>query len=220
MMDWVQGLPLLPAIGFLYVVIWARAGGTYLLGRGARRAANRGRVKALLESPAVQRATVLVNRWGAWVVALSFLTVGFQTAANAAAGLTGMPAKRYLPALAVGGLAWAFIYATVGLVAFMAWFELFLISPAGAVAVAALAVLLIAVLLRHRRRSRRDRSLLALAVEQDAVEQDAAEVDAREDEARSGAGAPSGTAPASGNGAPSGTGAPSDAGTPAHDEAR
>ena len=152
MMDWVQGLPLLPAIGFLYVVIWARAGGTYLLGRGARRAANRGRVKALLESPAVQRATVLVNRWGAWVVALSFLTVGFQTAANAAAGLTGMPARRYLPALAVGGLAWAVIYATVGLVAVAGWVELFLVSPAGAVAVLALLVLLVALVLRHRRR--------------------------------------------------------------------
>jgi membrane protein DedA with SNARE-associated domain len=152
-MDWVQGLPLLPAIGFLYVVIWARAGGTYLLGRGARRAANRGRVKKLLESPAVQRATVLVNRWGAWVVALSFLTVGFQTAANAAAGLTGMPAKRYLPALAVGGLAWAVIYATVGLVAVAGWLELFLVSPAGAVAVLALLVLLVALVLRHRRRA-------------------------------------------------------------------
>ena len=153
MMDWVQGLPLLPAIGFLYVVIWARAGGTYLLGRGARRAANRGRVKTLLESPGVQRATVLVNRWGAGVVALSFLTVGFQTAANAAAGLTGMPAKRYLPALAVGGLAWAVIYATVGLVAVAGWLELFLVSPAGAVAVLALLVLLVALVLRDRRRT-------------------------------------------------------------------
>ena len=153
MMDWVQGLPLLPAIGFLYVVIWARAGGTYLLGRGARRAANRGRVKTLLESPGVQRATVLVNRWGAGVVALSFLTVGFQTAANAAAGLTGMPAKRYLPALAVGGLAWAVIYATVGLVAVAGWLELFLVSPAGAVAVLALLVVLVALVLRHRRRT-------------------------------------------------------------------
>lgn len=153
MMDWVQSLPLLPAIGFLYVVIWARAGGTYLLGRGARRAANRGRVKKLLESPTVQRATVLVNRWGAWVVALSFLTVGFQTAANAAAGLTGMPARRYLPALAVGGLAWAVIYGTVGLVAVAGWIELFLVSPAGAVAVLALLVLLVALVLRHRRRT-------------------------------------------------------------------
>lgn len=153
MMQWVQDLPLLPAVAFLYVVIWLRAGGTYLVGRGARRAASRGRIAAFLESDGVQRATELVNRWGAPVVALSFLTVGFQTAANAAAGLTAMPLRRYLPALAIGGLAWAFIYATVGLVAFMAWFELFVRSPWAAVAVLALIVALIAVLLRHKRRT-------------------------------------------------------------------
>lgn len=152
-MQWVQDLPLLPAVAFLYVVIWCRAGATYLVGRGARRAANRGRVAAFLTSPGVSRATALIHRWGAPVVALSFLTVGFQTAANAAAGLTGMPARRYLPALAVGGLAWAVIYATVGLVAVGAWFELFLISPWGAVAVLALVVVLVAVILRHRRRT-------------------------------------------------------------------
>ena len=165
MMDWVQSLPLLPAIAFLYVVIWARAGGTYLVGRGARKAANRGRVKKLLESTSVQRATELVNRWGAWVVALSFLTVGFQTAANAAAGLTAMPARRYLPALAVGGLAWAIIYATVGLVAVAGWFELFLVSPAGAVAVLALLVLLVALVLHHRRRTGARAALLATLAE-------------------------------------------------------
>lgn len=153
MMDWVQSLPLLPAIGFLYVVIWFRAGGTYLLGRGARRAADRGRVATFLSSERVVRATGIVNRWGAPVVALSFLTVGFQTAANAAAGLTGMPLRRYLPALAIGGLAWAFIYATVGLVVFAGWVELFLRSPWAAVAVLALLVLLVALLLRHRRRT-------------------------------------------------------------------
>lgn len=154
MMEWVQGLPLLWAIAFLYLVIWCRAGGTYLVGRAARRAADRGRVSKMLHSPGVVRATALINRWGAWVVALSFLTVGFQTAANAAAGLTGMPAKRYLPALAVGGLAWAVIYATVGLVAVVGWFELFLVSPAGAVAVLGLIVALVAVVLRHRRQVR------------------------------------------------------------------
>lgn len=153
MMDWVQSLPLLPAVAFLYVVIWCRAGATYLVGRGARKAVDRGRVAKFLDSHNVQHATELVNRWGAPVVALSFLTVGFQTAANAAAGLTAMPAKRYLPALALGGLAWAFIYATVGLVAFAAWFELFLRSPWAAVAVLALLVVLVAVLLRHKRRT-------------------------------------------------------------------
>ena len=146
-------LPLLPAVAFLYVVIWCRAGATYLLGRGARKAADRGRIARFLESRNVQRATELINRWGAPVVALSFLTVGFQTAANAAAGLTGMPARRYVPALAIGGLAWAFIYATVGLVAFMAWFELFLLSPWAAVAALGMIVVLIAVLLQHRRRT-------------------------------------------------------------------
>lgn len=153
MMDWVQSLPIVPAIAFLYLVIWLRAGGTYLLGRGARRAANRGRVSAFLTSPRVERASAIVNTWGAPVVALSFLTVGFQTAANAAAGLTGMPLRRYLPALATGGLAWAVIYATVGLVAFAGWIELFLRSPWAAVAVLALIVALIAILLRHRRRA-------------------------------------------------------------------
>lgn len=153
MMDWVQTLPLLPAVGFLYAVIWLRAGATYALARGARKAASRGKIATFLNSARVERATAIVNRWGAPVVALSFLTVGFQTAANAAAGLTGMPLKRYLPALAVGGLAWAFIYATIGLVAFAAWFELFLHSPWAAVAVLALVVMLITVLLWHRRRT-------------------------------------------------------------------
>lgn len=153
MMEWVGELPLLAAVAFLYVVIWCRAGATYLLGRGARKAADRGRVAAFLESPNVQRATDLINRWGAPVVALSFLTVGFQTAANAAAGLTGMPARRYAPALAIGGLAWALIYATVGLVAFRAWFELFVLSPWAAVAALAVVVVLIGILLRHRRRT-------------------------------------------------------------------
>ena len=153
MMDWVQELPLLPAVAFLYVVIWCRAGATYLVGRAARRAADRGRIAAFLDSPRVLRATDLVNRWGAPVVAVSFLTIGFQTAANAAAGLTRMPARRYLPALAVGGLVWALLYATVGLVAFRAWFELFVVSPWAAVATPAREVGLIAVLLRHKRRT-------------------------------------------------------------------
>lgn len=48
------------------------------------------------------------------MVAVSFLTVGFQTAANFLAGSMRMPLSRYLPALFVGGAAWALIYATAG----------------------------------------------------------------------------------------------------------
>lgn len=152
MMEWVQSLPLVPAIAFLYLVVLFRAGGTYALGRGARAAVDRGRVASWLASPRVERATRIVNRWGAPVVAFSFLTIGFQTACNAAAGLTGMPLKRYLPALAIGGLFWAVIYATVGLAAIMLWVELFLRSPWAAVAALAIVVVLVIFLVNTRRR--------------------------------------------------------------------
>lgn len=153
MMDWVQSLPIVGGVAFLYVVILLRAGATYALGRGARQAANRGRVAAWLESERVERATRIVNKWGAPVVAFSFLTVGFQTAANAGAGLSGMSLRRYLPALAVGGFAWAVIYATVGLAAIALWLQLFLRSPWAAVAALGLVVVLIIFLIRSKRRT-------------------------------------------------------------------
>ena len=72
-----------------------------------------------------------MERWGAPVVVLSFLTVGFQTLANLAAGVGKMPLRRYLPALVVGGLIWAVLYATVGLITLAALAHLYEISPAG-----------------------------------------------------------------------------------------
>ncbi|MGY5764644.1 DedA family protein [Brachybacterium sp. DNPG3] len=117
----------------------------------------RTRIAAFLSSDRISRATDTVNRWGAPVVALSFLTVGFQTAVNAAAGLNAMPLRRYLPALAVGGLAWALIHATVGLAVALAWVKLFLFDPWVAGAVTVLAILAIVLLiLRRRTRGRPD----------------------------------------------------------------
>lgn len=143
MLDWIDSLPLLPAIGFLLVVIYLRAGGTYLLGRLAFTLADRGRFHKIATSPRVENAAATINRWGAPVVALSFLTVGFQTAANLAAGVTRMPLSRYLPALAVGGFAWAVIYATVGLAAFSLWWKVALTNPvfAGLIVLAAIGLL-------------------------------------------------------------------------------
>ena len=51
-----------------------------------------------------------------------------------------------------GGLAWAAIYATVGLVAFAAWLELFLRSPWAAVAVLAIVAAVVVVIVLSRRR--------------------------------------------------------------------
>lgn len=154
MIDWILSLPLIPAVAFLYAVVLCRAGGTYALGRMARRAVDHGRLGAWLASARVERARRAVNTWGAPVVALSFLTIGFQTAANAAAGLTAMPLRRYLPALAIGGLAWAILYATVGLAAVMLWLELFLRSPWAAVAVLAVIAVVVLQIKRMRRRDR------------------------------------------------------------------
>ncbi|MCS6710757.1 VTT domain-containing protein [Brachybacterium sp. EF45031] len=159
MIDWLRSLPIVEAVAFLYVVVLGRAGATYALGRMAHRLARRGRMAQVLDSPRVEAAMELVARRGAPVVALSFLTVGFQTAANAAAGITRMPLRHYLPALAVGGLAWALIYALVGISAVALWLELFLRSPWAAVAVlVAVVALLIALILRPRREG--DRSPL------------------------------------------------------------
>jgi membrane protein DedA with SNARE-associated domain len=107
--DW----PLIPTILFLFVVAFARAGTTYAIARGLRGASDRR--SSLLSRPMVQRAEETVRRYGAPAVALSFLTVGIQTAINAAAGALKMPLARYLPALAFGALVWGVLYATVGM---------------------------------------------------------------------------------------------------------
>ncbi len=143
MFEWIDSLPLVPAIGILLVIIYARAGGTYLVGRTATRIAERGRTRSVADSVRVQRAIQAVHRYGAPVVALSFLTIGFQTACNLAAGVVRMPLRAYLPALLIGGFAWAVIYATVGLAAFSLWWRVALANPwaAGFLALAAVAAL-------------------------------------------------------------------------------
>lgn len=132
-MEFFRGLPFPLAVGALFVIVLLRAGGTYALGRAARSGASRTRVQRLVESPRFVRAQELVARWGAPIVVVSFLTVGIQTVVNLAAGVGRMPLRRYLPALVIGGLIWAFLYATVGLLTFTGLAHLYEISPAGAI---------------------------------------------------------------------------------------
>src|SRR5690242_20157724 len=132
----------------------ARSHLTYWAGRGLRRGGGRGRLAAHLDRPVVARAEGVVRRLGAPVVTLSFLTVGLQTAVNAAAGSLRMPMSRYLPATVVGSLAWAALYTTVGFTVARAWVD-GLAWPwvvAGLVAVALLVATSLAVGSRLRRR--------------------------------------------------------------------
>lgn len=125
-----------PAVaGALFVIVMCRANGTYWLGRAAAAGTERTRARSLLHSSGFRKASAWITRWGAPVVTLSFLTVGIQTVVNAAAGAMRMPLRRYLPAVTVGSILWALIYATVGFAGLAAFRLLWARSPAVAVIV-------------------------------------------------------------------------------------
>lgn len=149
--DW----PYPVAVATLFVIVMARANGTYWLGRGLRSGAGRTRMARLLDSPGHRRAEGLLQRWGGPAVALCFLTIGLQSMINLAAGATRMPLRRYLPAVTVGSVIWGFVYATVGFVTFEALLVLHRASPLAfwvlLTALAATVVILVVVNLRRRR---------------------------------------------------------------------
>lgn len=132
-MDFWRGWPFPAAVAMLFVVAVLRAGATYALGRAAQTGARRTRIAKLMARPGFVRVRDLVARWGAPVVTLSFLTVGFQTLVNLVAGLTPMPLRRYLPALAAGSLLWGLLYATVGFAGVTGWWQLYQRYPVPAV---------------------------------------------------------------------------------------
>jgi len=125
--QWDVPFPVIVAAMFL--IVFLRAGATYLLGRAAAAGAERTRIATLMESPGYRRATRLTHEYGAPLVAVSFLTIGFQTLVNLAAGATRMPLHRYLPALLVGGVMWALLYSAIGIVGVDLLGRLFEYSP-------------------------------------------------------------------------------------------
>lgn len=142
----------LPTFAGLFVIVMARANATYWLGRGAAAGTRRWRsAEGGSPSPAWQRARRLVNRWGPIAVVFCFLTVGIQTAVNATAGVTRMPLRRYLPAVTLGSIIWAGVYATVGLAAARAWLAAAARSPVAATGIAVLLVAAVITVIIHRR---------------------------------------------------------------------
>ena len=124
---WDAPFPVIAAA--LFVIVMARANGTYWLGRLGATGAQRTRLGRAMASPSYQRATRRINEYGAPVITMSFLTIGFQTIANLAAGATRMPLGRYLPAVTVGSVLWALLYATLGTVGVDLFGRLWAVSP-------------------------------------------------------------------------------------------
>jgi membrane protein DedA with SNARE-associated domain len=131
--DFWRGWPYPIAVAALFLVVILRAGATYAIGRAAQEGVRRSRLARLMAKPRFARMQQAVAKWGAPVVTLSFLTVGIQTLVNLAAGAMRMPLRRYLPALTVGAILWAFLYATVGLATFAAWRRVYELSPPAAI---------------------------------------------------------------------------------------
>ena len=121
--------PKLVVYAALFCIVFIRAGATYAAGRGLIASMSRTRFATRIQSPRYQQATELVARYGAPVVAVCFLTVGFQSLVLLAAGGLRMPLRRFVPALMVGSILWALLYGTVGFVGFELWLALYDFSP-------------------------------------------------------------------------------------------
>lgn len=153
MPTWFDGMPFGITVAALFAIVLLRAQATYWIGRGVIAGALRTRFADKLTGPRTTRAVELLTKWGPPVVTVSFFTVGFQTVANAAAGLIRMPWLRYTIAMLIGCVAWALIYATIGFAAFDAAMALAAHSPWLLVAVIlALVAVVVAVIVRRRRR--------------------------------------------------------------------
>lgn len=121
MEDLVDGLPFWAVLAVLWTGAFVRGTAIYWLGRGARAGGARSRWAHHLDRPMVVRAEAWVRRIGPPAVTLGYLTVGVQSAINASAGILRMPLSRFLPAVALGAVLWAVLYATVGLAVVDAW---------------------------------------------------------------------------------------------------
>lgn len=133
--------PWLVIAAALFVIVMFRANGTYWLGRLMITGAEHTRLRRLVDSPGYARAAGLIDRWGAPIVALSFLTIGVQTLVNLAAGAARMKLVHYLPAVTIGCVIWACVYATVGVISWSALTVLWQRSPALAIALGVLATI-------------------------------------------------------------------------------
>lgn len=167
--SWAQDGPLL--IGFLFVVVFSRAQGTYWLGRAVpagliKAKEMRGPIGAVsrwLHGPTPRKGTRILERWGILVIPLCFLTVGLQTAVLAGAGLVQMRWGKFTLAMLPGAIAWAFLYGLGMLALWVAAVGAIAGSPWSLLAAAALAAL-IAIIYALKRHSTRK-----IAVTEDAA---------------------------------------------------
>ncbi len=157
MLDRLAELPFWQAFLALFAIVMLRSNATYWAGRGAmagwrrHHAPEDGEREGQVERQ--QRAEALLRRLGPVAVTLSYLTVGIQTAIHLTAGVMRMPLAYYLPASILGSMAWAALYATIGLAVVQAWIAAEAGSWYGLGAIGALVLVGLATWLFSRRRA-------------------------------------------------------------------
>ena len=162
MPSWLEGKPFAITFAVLFCIVLLRAQATYWLGRGVTAGVLHTRWADRISGPRTTKAIASLNRYGPPLVTVSFLTIGFQTVVNAAAGLIRMPWVRYTIAMLIGCVAWALIYATVGFAAVEAGIALATHSPWMLVAVVLLVVaVVVAIVIARRRRASQDGDVAA-----------------------------------------------------------
>src|SRR5699024_715407 len=107
-----------------------------------------------------------IQRWGLPIVSLCYVTVGFQSLVQAAAGMLRTPLLWYILAQIPGALAWAFIYSTIGFAMWAAVAAAAAGSPWGLLAIV-LVLAAVVTLIVHRRRRRAAQR----AADDDAIDQ-------------------------------------------------
>lgn len=129
MPSWVDGAPFGILFAFFFAIVFFRTQATYWLARLVtvwtldRTRPVRpwvARVHRWLSGETAGRGVAWIQRWGVVAVPLSFFASGTKTVVNAAAGVVRMPFGRYLPAMLLGCVIHATIYATVGWAAWLA----------------------------------------------------------------------------------------------------
>lgn len=167
MPDWVEEGPFLLLYGFFLFGAFARSQTIYWLGRAVAAGTLRTRWADRVDTPRTRRASAAIDRWGLPVIPLSFLTWGFQSAVQVAAGLIRMRWLRYTLATVPGALAWALVYSAGGMAALTGAVALAAESPW---ALAGAAVLVAAAVVAVTRRVRRRRALAEAEAETQLVD--------------------------------------------------
>ncbi|MFV0426679.1 MAG: DedA family protein [Beutenbergiaceae bacterium] len=164
MPEFLDGWPLVGIFSFMFALAMFRGQALYWLGRVIteqtlrRTRPTRGwkaRAHAWLTGGGIDPGIVALRRWGLIAVPFSYLTVGFQSMIQAAAGVVRIELWKYLIAQIPGALVWASIYTTFG---FVTWFALGAAArgnPWAAAGVALVVGITLTVLIMARRRSGR-----------------------------------------------------------------